>query len=316
MSDLAAVLHPRRANPMTGSPNPKSSKETETLNEPATKSWSSDLIQRTTKLTIEAVDNRFIQAEGRLAEVEKEVVEVKTREETTSREARRIVDLVAMHDSELKAMQALLDELRKKLDGVDDLRDAMTQHNGKGKGKGGMLGDPDCISIPFERRVIATMGNLGWDTSATVLEARAMEVFEGCGVSKTLFSSVTANRNPGSVCTVVFQQAADLQAAKWKVKQLRKTWPDCRNEVWLDASKTREELLPSRVINRAFKAMNEHGSEMEPPVVYSLDFKAKRVKLGAVCFAFTNGGKLQFTAVAVASLAEEVRSMVVGFAQE
>ena len=121
--------------------------------------------------------------------------------------------------------------------------------------------------IPYEQRVHAVIGGLGWDSSGEDLLAKAKEVCAGIGLSELQLNSIVAiaGRNGGSTAELIFDSPALLTQARLKVRALNVSGLNGR-KVFLDAKKTRRELQPARMTHRVCEAFTEmagnHGGDI------------------------------------------------------
>ena len=58
---------------------------------------------------------------------------------------------------------------------------------------------PSHGKIPFESRVVARIGNLGWDDSREVILTRAREALEKAGINPSDYVGLCATRDKGSL---------------------------------------------------------------------------------------------------------------------
>ena len=112
--------------------------------------------------------------------------------------------------------------------------------------------------IPYEQRVHAVIGGLGWNTTSDDLLAKAREVCTSIGLSNTQLDAIVAiaGRNGGSTAELMFDTPAQLTNARLKVRALNADGLSGR-KIFLDAKKTRRELQPARVTHRVHEAFTE-----------------------------------------------------------
>ena len=121
--------------------------------------------------------------------------------------------------------------------------------------------------IPYELRVHAVIGGLGWDSSSDDLLAKAKEVCSAIGLSELQLNSIVAiaGRNGGSTAELIFETPALLTQARLRVRAANVSGLNGR-KIFLDAKKTRRELQPARMTHRIFEAFTEmagtHGSDI------------------------------------------------------
>ena len=121
--------------------------------------------------------------------------------------------------------------------------------------------------LPYEQRVHAVIGGLGWDSSGDDLLAKAKEVCSSIGLSELQLNSIVAiaGRNGGSTAELIFDTPALLTQARLKVRALNVSGLNGR-KVFLDAKKVRRELPPARMTHRICEAFTEmagnHGGDI------------------------------------------------------
>ena len=119
-------------------------------------------------------------------------------------------------------------------------------------------------SVPYEQRIDFTIGNLGWDTDRSTIEARAKEILALLKIKDTEYEGPVAVREKGSLAEVRFGDPAIGSLARLRCKQLRKSYTNGRT-VWLDAKKTMAELHPGRMLRQLEKLAKIHESYLDPP---------------------------------------------------
>ena len=90
------------------------------------------------------------------------------------------------------------------------------------------------------------MGNLGWDTEAAELETRARHVLveANVGVEGLPLHAAVGRNGKGSSVEILFGDADALHEARFKVRQVRRSFTTGRL-VWLDVQKTSEQHAPA-----------------------------------------------------------------------
>ena len=106
--------------------------------------------------------------------------------------------------------------------------------------------------IPVGERTVATLGALGWNTSAEELEDRARKILHDAGVTE--FSKLTAmtGRTGGSTCHIIFNSPLKITEARVAVRAVKRHFTEFDDGkprfVWCDTTKSRAELKPTRVM--------------------------------------------------------------------
>lgn len=150
------------------------------------------------------------------------------------------------------------------------------------------------------------MGNLGWDTPAADLKARADEIVQLLGMTEKLegeFQPVVGRDGTGSCAEAFFRRAEDVELYKIKLRAQGKSFMAGR-QVWLDHKKTREQLRPARTIHRGAECLEDlERSRPDGSVVYK-DLARRTLSVaGSKAFWFCNGslratvwGAMRYTA--------------------
>jgi hypothetical protein len=140
---------------------------------------------------------------------------------------------------------------------------------------------PSRASTPFDQRVVARMGNLGWDSSKEVVITRAKEVLEKAGIKPSDYVGLTASfRQKGSAAELCFGTPGLLQKAKFAVSDLEESYRTDKAPVWLNVKKDREEMRPARVVHRITDLMEEAESGREDRLEVEKVMNGKKVLLG------------------------------------
>ena len=159
------------------------------------------------------------------------------------------------------------------------------------------------MEVPYENRVVAIMGNLGFDTAVQELEARCKTVLQECGFGPEHFSGVASTRREsGSACEIVFASPQLLLQARIKITAMRKSFQTTSTRfVWLDAKKTRTELKPNRMTHKVNEILETfEGERTEGTQTVSKDLAKKCVKVGTVVMGYSSGQQWKWTAEAAA----------------
>lgn len=145
-----------------------------------------------------------------------------------------------------------------------------------------------------EARTIARIGNMGWESSPSELEATALAVLAAARVDRMCHGPVAAVVNRAGVGSADFKSAADLQAARIAVRALRKECTPGRVAL-LDTARTRAETQPVRVLHRladALEAVEEGRTDRQALV---RDVPAKAVSMNGRRLAFVAAEKVTWT---------------------
>ena len=142
--------------------------------------------------------------------------------------------------------------------------------------------DVPTVSLPYEQRTIARIGNLGWDQTSETLTERARRVLVEAAVPADHFSGLCpiVNRaGKGSLVELVFSSAVFLQHARLSVRA-RQLKIDGDRIVWLDARKEREELKPARIVHRICECLEDFEQACDNPLPVQKFMNGKFVKVG------------------------------------
>ena len=134
-------------------------------------------------------------------------------------------------------------------------------------------------TLPLAERVVARMGNLGWDTSKDVIVARAKEVLSNAGVKEDEYVGLHAVRQEGSLAELLFTSPMALQKAKFSVIGANASYVEGKC-VWLDVKKGREELRPARLVHRISELIEEAESARPDKMPVGKVMNGKYVKVG------------------------------------
>jgi hypothetical protein len=106
--------------------------------------------------------------------------------------------------------------------------------------------------VPYELRVHAMIGSLGWDTDGCLLKQRAIEALASAGTMDAEWhklSPMVGRTGKDSGCEVWFVQTDGLSQARNRMHNCGVSF-DGRRPVWIDAKKSREEMQPARMTHR------------------------------------------------------------------
>ena len=169
--------------------------------------------------------------------------------------------------------------------------------------------------VPFEQRVIARIGNLGWNTTESVILDRAREVLTAAGVDPSEYNGLSATRREGSLAELCFNSPQQLQRARLLVKTVNKTYVDDRH-VWLDVKKSRAELRPARIVHRVTEAVEEMESSQPSPQKVEKKLNGKTVVVGTEKVGHVRNGSWQWLAFARARYTPEQLEVAKSYAEE
>jgi len=136
-------------------------------------------------------------------------------------------------------------------------------------------------TTPFDQRVVARMGNLGWDCSKEVVTTRAKEVLEKAGIKPGDYVGLAASfKQKGSSAELCFNTPILLQKAKFAISDLDVSYRDDKAPVWLNVKKDREEMRPARVVHRVTDLIEEAESGREDKLEVEKVMNGKKVLVG------------------------------------
>ena len=134
---------------------------------------------------------------------------------------------------------------------------------------------------PFEERVVARMGNLGWNDSKATVVKRAKEVLEKAGIKESDYVGLCASfREKGSNAELCFNTPQLLQKAKFSIRELETAYRSDGAPAWLDVKKDKEEMRPARVVHRVTELIEEAESGRSDKLVVEKVMNGKKVLVG------------------------------------
>lgn len=177
-------------------------------------------------------------------------------------------------------------------------------------------------SIPYEKRQLAVIGSLGWDSPPEQFLERAMETLQRAGVAASAYSHVAPlvpAHGRGSGAEVFFHSAAALQQARIAVRSARVSFVPNRF-AWLDAKRERSENAPARIIHRLHEAvvdaLTARAAERGQPLPrVDKDVPGRSLRLDNQRAAYVAQLRVRWTAAGVAALTDQERSEAVAFAE-
>ena len=170
-------------------------------------------------------------------------------------------------------------------------------------------------SVPYEQRTQATLGCLGWDTPADQLVQRGEQVLGDCGYKKPdHYTAISCpRRDGGSLCHVHFSSATVLQEAKLKVRTLSKVYHQER-QVWLDASKSREELAPNRYLHRMATHLELLQNMKQDPEPVIKNVPTKTMTIGGVLIGYASSAGWTWGAKSIDKIALQDQPQALAYA--
>ena len=144
--------------------------------------------------------------------------------------------------------------------------------------------------FPYESRTQATIGGFQWNTSGSELTRKAIDLLQTAGVSSEDYKHLHAARDPGSTVILIFSSPSKLQEARIAVRCAN--YKDGQRFLWLDASKTCDELRPARLVHRAATALEDLESKFNVGDRQKIDkvMNGKQVKVGGIVMGYTHHG--------------------------
>ena len=171
-------------------------------------------------------------------------------------------------------------------------------------------------SVPYEQRVVARIGNLGWDDVGDTVTKRAKEVLHEAGVQSGEWKSLApVNAKKGSAVELIFTNPASLQASRIAVRALNKKYvPD--KYVWLDAKKERSETKPARVMYRMKECLADIEAGREDKAMIKEDMRAKCISVNGTRIGYTLHGQWRWTHAASQRYTLEVMDFAKAYAED
>ena len=154
--------------------------------------------------------------------------------------------------------------------------------------------------MPYERRTLVRVGNLGWDCDAITLCERFTTFMAAIEILPSEYDKPVAPHRGGSHVDVLFDHPNTV--AKGKLRALAKQYSfgaeddPHRKKVWIDAKKTREEMRPARIIHRSHAFLETLIKESHPNISVIKDLIGKRVLIAGKPLCFSLRGELKCTA--------------------
>ena len=169
--------------------------------------------------------------------------------------------------------------------------------------------------VPFELRVVARIGNLGWDDDENLIVTRAKEALDQAGIKQEDYVGLCATRKKGSLAELCFSDPVLLQKAKMSFRALKHEFVSGK-VVWLDVKKDREEMRPARVVHRITELIEEAESARDDRLPVEKVLNGKFVKLGPQRAGYVSKGNWVWTALAVSRYPQEFRDMATAYAED
>ena len=168
-------------------------------------------------------------------------------------------------------------------------------------------------STPKELRVIARIGNLGWDNDGTTVEQRARTVLTESAESWKNLAAV--NPKKGSSVDLMFMSADQLQESRLAVRALKKTYSNDR-KVWLDVKNTDAENRPARLMHRAHDCLTDIESSRSDKKVIKKDPSGKFLSIDDKRIGFSLRGRWRWTQHASARYTAEELELAKAYAED
>ena len=167
--------------------------------------------------------------------------------------------------------------------------------------------------LPRNLRTHAVIGNLGWDTQDTDIEARAKEVLAQSNVDPAVYANLAAMRQKGSMAELHFVNAEELSKARTAIRFARKRFDALKN-VWLDVKKTQAELQPSRMVHRIADFITDQEKNKANPAIIEKDLARKIVKRNGEDIGNIHFGKWKWSPAGHELYEENIRKHAVEWA--
>jgi len=131
---------------------------------------------------------------------------------------------------------------------------------------------PSCESIPvaavpYEKRTVARLGCLGWDSPKELILKRAQEVLDAARAPCSAYlclSAVVWRDGKGSSAELKLNSAEELHSARLSVQAQSKEYITGK-KVWLDAKKESSEMHARKMVHRTHDYLEEAESKQRAP---------------------------------------------------
>ena len=128
-------------------------------------------------------------------------------------------------------------------------------------GAAARMANANSDDTPYHLLVVAKIGGFVQATAAEQILSKCRTELAAAGVDASTYKHLHCPRSKGSWCLLTFDTPANLANAKMAF-QARKVVHAGRT-IWLDAAKTRAELLPSRLVHRAHTSVSSCEEERD-----------------------------------------------------
>ena len=207
------------------------------------------------------------------------------------------------------------DKFKQQSDTVDKL---LTPNRGWSTGAGSSQGAPAGMAnansddTPYHLRVLAKIGGFVYDTDAEVMLTQCRMQLTDAGVHESTYKHLHCPRTKGSWCLLTFDTPANLARARLAF-QARKIVHGGRR-IWLDAAKTRAELLPSRLVHRAHTCVSSSEEERaDGKLVLEKDMRGKQLKAGRHVLGYSLRGEWKWTSFSEDRYSKETLEVLTGW---
>jgi len=306
---------PKPRNVVTGSPASKRA------NVPGSKSEEIPFTQPQSEFLQQAVGSAFNAFAGALDTKFKSLeanIETQTKKNEELSEA-----LEAQTKAQVKKNNEMLAEVRELQGQVEKLQKESTERCENPPGLSSIPAPTSAFStpgrsqgkIPYEMRVVARIGNLGWDSDQATIMKRAKEVLSKAGIAPADYTGLSPTRREGSLAELCFSNPMLLTQAKFAIRDLNKSYREGKT-VWLDVKKDREELRPARIVHRISDLISEAESGREDKLPVDKVLNGKYVKVGDDKAGYCAKGLWVWTTFSTSRYTQEFRDMAKAFAED
>ena len=251
------------------------------------------------------IEGMFAEHEARLKTLDTELGAVKEKLALLEEDPRSSENQQAVE----KSMKEF-EELKKE---IQDVKDA---HSSAGVASAPPSVPSHVPLLPYDQRVIARIGNLGWDDTGGVVVTRAKEVLQEAGVQDSVWKSMAAvNPKKGSPVDLFCATPNYLKTSRLAVKSLDKTFARGKF-VWLDAKKEWAETRPTRMVHRVHDCLADFEVSRQDKQMVEKDTRGKIVKVAGQRMGFTLHGEWRWTDAAMQRYSAEELEMARAYVEE
>jgi len=163
-------------------------------------------------------------------------------------------------------MEEKVETMKKELDALKTTGAAANQNANVAAGE----------ATPFHERKEFIIGNLGYDTSGPVLEQRARDAQQQASMPKpshlrAVFAFGSTVRISWPAGTNIFERRREIRDLEILHPEMNKAAQESRGEVsrgdkkvWMDVRKTKQEMLPSRLVRKAGELIQAEVNKLSP----------------------------------------------------